>query len=302
MDNLEDFSFKEIINNEKLVNDFIELKRKNFNYRDFIFDTIPNYTFYEGDTYDLLKNTNFKTINLTFEKLNNNKQFKQATDEYSIFLNFPLQSLSFSERFSSAETKKKIYQECNSIQEIINYIDFPYESFINNNEDCVKIKSGINDTQQFDDTTNQFNSFNNNGQWDSSKFTINVDSIQQLDPNKFKEFIEYSFGTDEITKNSIKLSILAIILNTKDQKLLKRLANDNKLLHRMVIWLEKEIKQPSTVLIYVIDVLNYLPIALPMLKKYQFEKYLNEILVKNDLENETKKIAIELKEKWKKLQ
>jgi len=222
MENLEDFSFKEIINNEKLVNDFITLKRKNFNYQDFIFNTIPNYTFYEGDTYDLLKNTNFKTLNKTFQNLNESNQFEQVTDEYSFFINHPLQSLTFSEQFESSKTKKKIYENCETIEEVINFIGLPYESLFNTNENYFKIKSGKNDTQQADNNLDEFNTYNNKDQWDSSRFTIVVDNIQQLNPDKYKEFIEYSFMKEEITKNSIKLSILGIILNTKNKKLLER--------------------------------------------------------------------------------
>lgn len=296
MEKLENLSFEDILNNEVLVNDFVEEKHKDYNYMDFIFDTIPNFTNYEVDaTRNLYNNIKFKQIQEIFEKVVNESPYENDTCDYSFFLNEPLQSLTFAEQYSEEKKKEEIFKKSNTLKDAIEIIGFPIEFYYNeDNKDYLKIKSSMKNYNNY----NKNNVLNKNNLWEPSIYTITIDNTQQLNPKMFNEFINFCFKDGGIMKNSIKLSILGIILNTKDSLILQRLGENTVLLKRLSKWLRKEKNKPTTVLTFLLEVLKYLPISLLLIKQFRFQKVINDILKIKTINEEIKKSSKELLKKW----
>jgi len=264
---------------------------------DFIFDTIPNFTNYEVDaSRNLYNNIKFKQIQEIFEKVVNESPYENDVCDYSFFLNEPLQSLTFADQYSEEKKKEEIFKKSNTLKDAIEIIGFPLEFYYNeDNKDYLKIKSSMKSYNNY----NKNNIFDKNDLWEPSTYTITIDNTQQLNPEMFNEFINFCFKEGGIIKNSVKLSILGIILNTKDSLILKRLGENALLLKRLSKWLRKEKNKPTTVLTYLLEVLKYLPISLILIKHFRFKKGINDILKKvGSINEEIKKSCKELLKKW----
>lgn len=216
LDNL-NLSFNEILKNENLVNEYIKEKQKKFNYQNFLFDTLPNYTTYEIDSStNLFNNVTYDNIQGVFEQIVNECPYSNTIDDNSYFINYPLHAISFEEQFRKKKDNDKIFAKDTTIENVINYIGEPLEFEFNDNKDYLKINSSLKINTEKDALKDK------NELWNPSEYIIKIDNTNQLNPEKVDEFMEFCFNDNKITKNSVKLSILGLILNTKDKMILSR--------------------------------------------------------------------------------
>jgi len=298
MENFNNISFEEIINNENLVNNYITEKRKNFNYGEFIFDTLPNYTTYNVDvTKDLFKNVDYKDIKKVFRNLLNQCPYQNEVDNYSYYLNYPLKSIFFEEQCNKNIYEKVIFDNENTLEDVIKYIGCPNDIYSHNDKDYLKINSSLDSSKK----ENLKKELANNT-WDSSKYTINVDDTLQLNPENVEEFIKFCYKIRGKRRTNIKRCILNVILNTENEEILEILASNIKFINafKRILYRKKESNELKK---DVLKVFNYLPLTYYTIKK---EKLLNTIYYilkkkKVKVNSDIKNLSKELIDKWERL-
>jgi len=128
----------------------VEEKQKNFNFQNFIFDSLPNCTTYKIDaTSNLFENVSYEKIDGTYKYITDNLPYKYINDDYSFYMNFPLQAIYFEEQFNKSKDIEEILLKEDEIENVINSVDMPIEFNFNNNEN-LKINSSLELNSKYD--------------------------------------------------------------------------------------------------------------------------------------------------------